>query len=43
MDQLKPSNSYDFMVNKLGFNLNIYDEDYAPLSLGQLTNGATVR
>ena len=43
LDQLTPAVSYDFMVNRLGFELSPYDEDYAPLSLGQLTNGATVR
>lgn len=43
LDKLTPATSYDFMVNKLGFTLSPYDQDYAPLALGQLTNGATVR
>jgi penicillin-binding protein 1A len=43
MDSLKPSNSFKFMKETLGFDLEDYDEDYAPLALGQLTRGATVR
>jgi penicillin-binding protein 1A len=43
LDRLTPAASYRFMRDKLGFDLNVYDEDYAPLALGQLTYGATVR
>ena len=43
LDKLTPTRSYDFMTQKLGFKLNADDENYAPLSLGQLTNGATVK
>ena len=43
IDELKPSVSYRFMTEELGFKLDPADEDYAPLSLGQLTYGATVR
>ncbi|MDR0491105.1 MAG: PBP1A family penicillin-binding protein, partial [Oscillospiraceae bacterium] len=43
LDILKPSESYHFMKETLGFGLDPADEDYAPLSVGQLTYGATVR
>lgn len=44
LDKLKPSVSYDYLQNKLGVTSLIEaDRDYAPLSLGQLTNGITVR
>ncbi len=43
IDQLSPKRSYDFMVDTLGIELSPFDEDYAPLALGQLTNGITVR
>ncbi len=44
LDKLKPSVSYDYLQNKLGVTSMIEaDRDYAPLSLGQLTNGITVR
>jgi penicillin-binding protein 1A len=44
MDKLTPEVAYDFMVNRLGFTSLIEaDCDYAPLALGQYTNGVTVR
>ena len=43
IDMLTPDVSYDFLTNKLGIKLNDLDKDYAPLALGQLTNGITVR
>jgi penicillin-binding protein 1A len=43
LDRLTPAASFRFMRDKLGFDLNAGDEDYAPLALGQLTYGATVR
>lgn len=53
LQRLTPQASYDFAKNKLGmYNLLEYDEnngnplsdiDYAPLALGQLTYGVTVR
>ncbi|MDR2358056.1 MAG: PBP1A family penicillin-binding protein [Oscillospiraceae bacterium] len=43
LDDLSPAVSYRFMRDKLGFNLDARDEDYAPLAVGQLTYGATVR
>ncbi|MCL1835610.1 MAG: PBP1A family penicillin-binding protein [Oscillospiraceae bacterium] len=43
LDLVHPSVSYRFMRDTLGFGLDPQDENYAPLSLGQLTYGATVR
>ena len=43
IDEIGPSESFRFMRDILGFTLDVYDEDYAPLALGQLTHGATVR
>ena len=44
LDKLTPRASYDFLTQKLGFTSLIQaDCDYAPLSLGQLTNGVAVR
>jgi penicillin-binding protein 1A len=43
VDWLTPARSYNFMKNVLGFDLPAADSDYAPMSLGQLTYGATVR
>ena len=43
LDDLTPENSYDFLTQKLRMNLEASDEDYAPLCLGQLTYGITVR
>jgi len=44
LDKLTPSASYNYLKDRLGFvTLTDSDRDYAPLALGQLTNGATVR
>ena len=44
VDKLTPQVSYDFMVERLGFEtLDPEDADYAPMSLGQLKYGTTVR
>jgi len=44
LDKLTPQASYDYLIQKLGFtSLVEADCDYAPLALGQLTNGVTVR
>lgn len=44
LDKLTPQSSYEFLINKLGVtSLAKSDCDYAPLALGQLTNGITVR
>lgn len=44
LDKLTPSASYNYLKDRLGFvSLTDSDRDYAPLALGQLTNGATVR
>ena len=44
LDKLGTSNSYDYLVNKLGItSLVPEDNSYAPLSLGQLTYGISVR
>ena len=44
VDKLTPQVSYDFLVERLGFeNLIPADCDYAPMALGQFTNGVTVR
>jgi penicillin-binding protein 1A len=44
LDKLTPQSSYEFLINKLGVtSLEPSDCDYAPLALGQLTNGITVR
>ncbi len=44
VDKLGPQTSYNFMTTKLGFtNLVPSDADYAPMALGQLTKGVTVR
>lgn len=41
---LGPQTSYDYLVNRLGVtSLLPEDCDYAPMALGQLTNGITVR
>jgi len=42
VDQLTPAVSYDFLTNTLGIKLVAADEDYAPMSIGQFTYGATV-
>ena len=43
IDKLTPPVSYEYLTEKMGFNLSKADEDYAPLALGQFTNGITVR
>lgn len=43
IDKMTPNRAFDFVTEKLGFDLNIYDNDYAPMALGQLTDGITVR
>jgi len=44
MDKLTPETSYEFLINRLGVtSLVPADCDYAPLSLGQLTQGITAR
>ena len=44
IDKLGPQNAYDFLVNNLGFTSLVPDDaSYAPMALGQLTNGITVR
>ena len=44
LDKLTPQASYEFLINRLGVtSLVTADCDYAPLALGQLTNGITVR
>jgi penicillin-binding protein 1A len=43
VDQITPQASYDFLTQKLGVNLAPEDNDYAPMALGQLTYGITVR
>ena len=43
-DQMGPQVSYNYLVNKLGFTTLVDGDIYlAPMALGQLTNGATVR
>lgn len=44
LDKITPAVSYDFLTTRLGFtSLVEADRDYAPLSLGEFTNGVTVR
>ena len=44
VDKLTPQVCYDFMVNRLGFeSMHPEDADYAPMALGQLKYGITVR
>lgn len=44
LDKLTPSVSYSYLTEHLGLKTLVKaDEDYAPLSIGQLTNGVTVR
>lgn len=44
LDKLTPSVSYTYLKERLGVvSLVDSDRDYAPLALGQLTNGITVR
>jgi penicillin-binding protein 1A len=44
LDKLGPANSFEFLQTRLGVtSLVPSDMDYAPLALGQLTHGITVR
>ena len=44
VDKLTPQVCYDFLINRLGFeSLHPEDADYAPMALGQLKYGITVR
>lgn len=43
MDKLTPAVSFEYLTDRMGFNLVTADCDYAPLALGQFTNGVTVR
>ena len=43
LDKLTPAVSYKYLTERLGMELIPADADYAPLSLGQLTNGCSVR
>lgn len=44
VDKISPETSYNFLNNKLGFTSLVPDDcAYAPMALGQLTNGVTVR
>lgn len=44
VDKLGPQTSYNYMTSKLGFTSLVPDDaSYAPMALGQLTHGATVR
>lgn len=44
VDKLSPEVSYNFLTNRLGFTSLVPDDaSYAPMALGQLTNGVTVR
>ncbi len=43
MDKLTPAVSYEYLTERMGFKLVTADCDYAPLALGQFTNGVTVR
>ena len=44
LDKLGPRVSYQYLTERLGFTSLVEDDcNYAPLSLGQLTNGCTVR
>lgn len=43
LDRLGPEASYEFLTDKLGFELEPDDLAYAPLSVGQLTVGTTTR
>lgn len=44
IDQLTPDKAYEYLTQRLGFTSLVPDDDaYAPMALGQLTNGVTVR
>ena len=44
VDKIGPETSYNYLINKLGVTSLVPDDcAYAPMALGQLTNGITVR
>ena len=43
IDKLTPSVSFEYLTDRMCFDLVEADRDYAPLALGQFTNGVTVR
>ena len=43
IDKLTPSVSFEYLTERMGFQLVEADRDYAPLALGQFTYGVTVR
>ena len=43
IDKLTPTVSFEYLTDRMGFDLIEADRDYAPLALGQFTNGVTVR
>ena len=44
VDKLTPETCYNYLINKLGVTSLVPDDcSYAPMALGQLTNGITVR
>ncbi len=43
IDKLTPTVSFEYLTDRMGFDLVEADRDYAPLALGQFTNGVTVR
>jgi len=43
LDKLTLQTSYDYLTGRMGFDLEPSDLDYAPLALGQLSYGTTVR
>lgn len=43
VDMIGPSYGYDFMINRFHITtLDVFDEDYAPMATGSLTNGVSV-
>ncbi len=43
LEKIGPSYSYDYMVNRWHIStLEVFDEDFAPMATGSLTNGVTV-
>lgn len=44
IDKLTPHKAYEYLTTRLGFTSLVPDDEaYAPMALGQLTNGVTVR
>ena len=42
VEAIGPSYSYDFLINRFHIStLDVFDEDYAPMATGSLTNGVT--